>query len=142
MSQQKGVIVKTAASPEEIVSREVASASIIPGMDLKLAPNAGEELALGASPIPQSQAAAGGPRSQAPPPTVTPTTQAATSFVGGLTSRVKTNIRSFRANKKANRDAKAILARKLPLPTDLRSILQGTADEAFKKQALVYLYSK
>ncbi len=142
LSQQKGMIVKTAASPEEIVSREVASASIIPGIDLKLAPNAGEELALGASPIPQSQAAAGGPRSQAPPQTVTPTTQAATSFVGGLTSRVKTNIRSFRANKKANRDAKAILARKLPLPTDLRSILQGTADEAFKKQALVYLYSK
>lgn len=62
-------------------------------------------------------------------------------FVVDLAGKAKKKLDAFHQNNKANRAAKAILARKAPLLTDLRAILQGAADDEYKKQALLRLYT-
>ena len=62
-------------------------------------------------------------------------------FVVNLATKVKNNFSAYHDGRKANRQAKTILARKVPLLTDLRSILQSSASEEYKKEALLRIYT-
>ena len=72
----------------------------------------------------------------------TPFTSFLPSFLVNQISLEKNYTKHYFKTQRANRKARAILARKVPLLTDLRAILQSTADEQYKKQALLRLYTE
>lgn len=140
LSQKKGMVVKTPA--------EVSAA--VPDLKLNLSVSTGENLAVGASPVPQSEISVETAQADLATQSVTAgevgagySPAAPRVFSGpfsNLTTRVKRFFGKSSDTQIADEEAKLILANISPLRSQLRRVLESPCSASYKQQALLNLY--